>query len=114
MGVDYSIESKTNPQMFADPSDSDIFWAWRSINWRPVMDFLDVEFPLIYEPKDPYLSESDVERIRDDLQRIVDFDSDLLWDHERMTAAISLHADAAALLVHFNFYVQHKAHITRY
>jgi hypothetical protein len=114
MGVDYSIESKTNPQLFADPSDSDIFWAWRGINWRPVMNFLDVEFPLIYEPMNPYLSESDMERIRDNLKRLVDLDPDLLWDDARMTEAVSLRTDAAALLVHFNFYIQHKAHITRY
>ena len=101
MGVDYSIESKTNPHLFADPSDSDIFWAWRDINWKPVMDFLDVEFPLIYEPKDPYLSELDVRRIRDDLERLVDLDTEL-------------RKDASALLEHFNFYAEHKAHITRY
>lgn len=114
MGVDYSIESKTNQHLFADPSDSDIFWAWRAINWRPVMNFLDVEFPLIYEPMDPYLSESDVKRIRNDLQRLVNLDPGLLWNDERMAEAESLRSDAAELLVHFNFYVKHDAHITRY
>ncbi len=114
MGVDFKVTSVTNPQLFAaDPMDAYVKWAWRGIdNWKAVMEFLGYDFTPIYEPADPYISESEVEGIRDSLKMIVNLDPTFLWG--RMEEGKAILNDAAALLPYFEYYVLHKAHIERF
>ena len=100
MGVDYIVCSHTNPEI-----QEYVPQAWDCM-WQPVMTFLDIEFPLLYEPMDPYLSENDVGKICEQLKKIV---NDAEWDNECQ----AFQNDAAALLVYFEFYVANKARIIR-
>ena len=99
MGIDYQVVSLTNPYMFSNAEDSYLKWAWRSIDWKAVLDFLQIDLSCVGGTAINYWAESQVEDMRDLIR-----DLSLTPDYE-------FKDDAAKLLAHFNYYVEQKARI---
>lgn len=108
MGITYKIESAHHT--FANPLDAYI----PHVNWKHVMDFLNIEFTHDYDQQLEFVSESGVVELRDNLRQIVNTDSAFLWDDERKAKGELLRTDAAALLSYFEFYVTIKARIVAF
>ena len=111
MGTDYMVVSRTHTIAFAEEADVYIKWAWRNIDWEPVLEFLEIHLDLLTTTSINYWAECQVVDMRDKIQQLVDGDPRLLWDENGRAEAEPLRPAAAELLVHFNFYVENNARI---
>lgn len=111
MGIDYMVASRTHTITFAEEADVYCKYAWRNIDWKPVLEFLEIRLDLLTSSSINYWAECQVSDMRDKIQQLVNGDPSLLWDEDRRTEAEPLRAAASELLVHFNFYVENNARI---
>lgn len=111
MGIDYMVASRTNTIAFAEEADVYCKWAWRNINWEPVLEFLEIRLDLLCSSSVNYWAECQVVDMRDKIKQLMDGDEALLWDEERRAEAEPLRPAASELLTWFNFYVENNARI---
>ena len=105
------VESRTQKIVFADESDAYCKYAWRNIDWEPVLEFLEIRLDLLMMSAINYWSECQVKDMRDMIQKLVDSDEGLLWNDERREEAGPLRHAATELLIWFNFYVENEARL---
>lgn len=111
MGIDFRIESPTDPEFLKGSPDQYCKWAWRNIRWTDVLEFLEINLALLSNGAINWWSESQVAAMRDLIKQLAEREENLLWDEDRRLRVASLQKDATLLLEHFDAYVAHGARI---
>lgn len=111
MGIEYRVESHTNPAFLKESQDRYCKWAWREIRWREVLDFLGINLAAIADNAISWWAESQVAAMRDLIRQLAEGDEGLLWDEDCKQRGLALQKDAGALLPFFDAYVEHGARI---
>lgn len=111
MGIDFRVQSHTNPEFLKESQEQYCKWEWRYIRWHDVLDFLDINLAALANSAISWWSESQVAAMRDLIKELAEGDEDLLWDEDRKQRGSALQKDAAALLQHFERYVENDARI---